>query len=96
MTEGKRLTALIAQGHFVLSVHALERHQSRAISEIDIRCCARTATGIRWQETHESWRIDGKDSDGARLAIAAVFEDEAIIVTVFRPESGAKPARRKR
>jgi Domain of unknown function (DUF4258) len=96
VSDGKRLLALIAQGQFVLSVHALERHQSRAISESDIRCCARTASKVRWQETHESWRIDGKDTDGERLAIAAVFEDEAIIVTVFRPETDTKPARRKR
>ena len=96
MTEGKRLLTRIAQGHFVLSVHALERHQTRAISEADIRRCARTATSIRWQEAHESWRLEGKDTEGARLVVAAVLEEEAVIITVFRPEDGALSPRRKR
>lgn len=95
MTEGKRLLALIAQGHFVLSVHAFERHQTRAVSEADICRCARTATGVRWQETHESWRIEGKDTDGARLVVAAVLEGEAVIVTVFRPEDDTPPRRKR-
>ena len=95
MTEGKRLLTLIAQGHFVLSVHALERHQTRAISEADIRHCARTATDVRWQESHESWRIEGKDNDGMPLVVVAVLEDEAVIVTVFRPEDD-RLSRRKR
>jgi hypothetical protein len=87
--------ALIAQGRFLLSVHAFERHQTRAISEADIRRCARTAVEVRWQEVHESWRLEGKDTDGARLVVAAILEDEAVIVTAFRPEGDPRTPRRK-
>lgn len=93
MTEARKLLALIAQGRFLLSAHALERHQARAISEADIRRCARTARTAQWQEAHESWRIEGTDTDGARLVVAAVLEDEALIVTVFRPDD--TPRRRR-
>jgi Domain of unknown function (DUF4258) len=94
VTEAKSLLALIAQGRFLLSVHAFERHHERAISEADIRCCARTAQHVVWQEAHESWRIEGTDTDGAHLVVVAVLEDEALIVTVFRPDD--TPRRRRR
>lgn len=80
----------IAHGDFLVTVHAFQRQQERAISEEDIKACGRTARHISWQSEQETWRLDGKDSDGFPLTVIAALEDDLLIVTVFRPEINGK------
>jgi len=80
----------IARGDFLVTIHAFHRQQERAISEGDIKACGKTARHISWQSEQETWRLDGKDTDGSPLTVIAALEDDLLIVTVFRPEMNRK------
>lgn len=86
MTTPKQIAMRIARGDFLMTIHAFQRQQERAISERDIKACGKTARDISWQSEQETWRLDGKDSDGFPLTVIAALEDDLLIVTVFRPE----------
>ncbi len=77
----------LARGEYLLTVHAFQRQQERAILDADIRSCGKTARNIYWQNEQDSWRLDGNDIDGFPLSIIAVEEQDLLIITMFRPQS---------
>jgi putative zinc finger/helix-turn-helix YgiT family protein len=50
-----------------------------------------TATHAAWQEEHQSWKVEGEDTDGDPLTIAVVIEADLIVVTVFWKRRDMKP-----
>ncbi|MBF0300152.1 MAG: DUF4258 domain-containing protein [Oligoflexia bacterium] len=73
----------LKRGNFLFRKHALIRMQERGVTKDDIISVGHSCHSIEWQDKHQSYLVNGDDSDSLPLSIACIYEDGTIIVTVF-------------
>lgn len=79
----RKIKQMIARGDFRLSFHAEQRAIERFVLEADIKKCGNTASCIRYQHGHGTWKVIGKDLDGNKLTVICKLRRELLIVTIF-------------
>jgi len=72
----------LRRGDFLLTRHAEIRMRERNIVSNDIRSMARTCEQIAALSDHK-YKIVGKDLDGNTLSVIAIYENQAVIITLY-------------
>lgn len=80
--QSQQVLEFIISGHYILTHHAYLRMQERAITDGDIRECARTAKKIEPQDGGK-FRIQGLDLSEEETTIVCALSNNVVIITVF-------------
>ena len=79
----KEIHRLVQGNRYEISAHAAKRAIERGAGERDIVSALITATRATWQEQHQTWNVEGEDTDGDPLTVAVVIEAYLVVVTLF-------------
>ncbi len=83
--ELKTIQQMASMDRIRLSYHArVERMPERGAQYADIKSGLISATSAVWQPEHQSWKCDGgEDTDGDKITVCVVIEDNLVVVTLF-------------
>ena len=97
--EGRRLRELASRPdvHFRFREHALDEMAKDGITILDVRSMLRRCSVVRVEQNRfeETWNAEGSDTDGKRMTVVVVANEDMIAIKVVTAWL-AEPRRRKR